>query len=135
MSVALALNPHRYSRLLARTLPTAIQTEQDFDRMLAELDRLQAKAGSLSPEEDALFDLIAALVEQYDERRYPVRPTTPLKLLRGFLEDRGLQPKDLWPVLGSKAAVSHILNGRREISKNQSRRLGQFFGVPYQLFL
>ena len=46
-----------------------------------------------------------------------------------------MKPRDLWPVLGSKAAVSHVLNGRREITKAQAKKLGQFFGVEYQLFL
>lgn len=135
MSAALAMNPQRYGRLLARTLPVAIKTEEQFDRMLAELSRLQDKADRLSPEEDALFDLIAALVEQYDEKHYPLEPATPLRMLKGFMESRNLRPRDLWEVLGSKAAVSHILSGRREISKAQARKLGKFFGVAYQLLL
>jgi HTH-type transcriptional regulator/antitoxin HigA len=112
-----------------------IKTDVEFDRMLAQLDQLQSRAGRLSPEEDALFDLIAALVEQYDERRYAAGPATALRMLKGFMESRGLQPRDLWPVLGSKAAVSHVLNGTREITKTQAKKLGQFFGVEYQLFL
>ena len=135
MSAALAINPSRYGKLLARTLPTAIKTEAQFDRMVEELDRLQDKAARLSPEEDALFELIATLVEQYDEKHYPLEPTTPLRMLKGFMESRDLKPRDLWAILGSKAAVSHVLSGRREISKAQAKKLGAFFGVPYQLFL
>ena len=135
MSAALAINPRRYSKLLEQTLPTVIKTEAEFDRMLALLDELQSRSGRLSPEEDALFDLIATLVEHYDEQRYPARPATPLRMLKGFMESRGLQPRDLWPVLGSKAAVSHVFNGTREITKTQAKKLGQFFGIEYQLFL
>ena len=135
MSAALAINPNRYGKLLARTLPTAIKTEAQFGRMLEELNRLQEKAERLSPEEDALFELIATLVEQYDEKHYPLEPTTPLRMLKGFMESRDLKPRDLWAILGSKAAVSHVLSGRREISKAQAKKLGAFFGVPYQHFL
>ena len=120
---------------MSGALPTVIKTEAEFDRMLAQLNLIQSRASHLSSEEDALFDLIAALVEQYDERRYRVSPGTPLRMLKGFMESRGLQPRDLWPVLGSKAAVSHVLNGGRELTKPQAKKLGHFFGVEYQLFL
>ena len=48
----------------------------------------RAPTGS-PPEEDALFDLIGSLVEQYDERRHPLKPTTPLRMACGFMESRG----------------------------------------------
>ena len=69
-------------------------------------------------------------VEQYEEERYPLEPTTPLRMLKGFMESRDLKPRDLWAVLGSKAAVSHLLSGRREISKAQAKKMGAFFRVP-----
>jgi HTH-type transcriptional regulator/antitoxin HigA len=135
MSALAELNVPRYAKLLAQALPTAIQSEEQFNRILGEMHRLQERSGRLTPEEDALFDLLAVLVEEYDERRYPLAEISPQKMLRGMLEMRGLQPRDLWGVLGSKAAVSLILNGHRGISKAQARELGQYFAVDYRLFL
>ena len=56
-------------------------------------------------------------------------------MLAFLLEQRGLEPHDLWPVLGSKSRVSEILSGKRAISKAQARRLADFFHVAVGLFI
>ncbi len=61
---------------------------------------------------------------------YRVKPVTAY-----LLERRGLQPSDLWPVLGSKSRVSEILSGKRSISKEQAKKLAQFFHVGVELFI
>jgi HTH-type transcriptional regulator/antitoxin HigA len=52
-----------------------------------------------------------------------------------LLQKRGLQPSDLWPVLGSKSRVSEILSGKRSISKEQAKKLAEFFRVGVELFI
>jgi HTH-type transcriptional regulator/antitoxin HigA len=52
-----------------------------------------------------------------------------------LLEHRGLKSSDLWPVVGSKGRVSEILSGKRPISKEQAKKLAQFFRVRADLFL
>jgi HTH-type transcriptional regulator/antitoxin HigA len=56
-------------------------------------------------------------------------------MLTFLMEQRGLEPHDLWPVLGSKSRVSEILNGKREISKAQARKLAEFFHISVDLFI
>jgi HTH-type transcriptional regulator/antitoxin HigA len=51
------------------------------------------------------------------------------------MEKRGLRHKDIWAVLGNKAAATEVLSGRRSISKTQARRLTEFFHVPIDLFV
>jgi HTH-type transcriptional regulator/antitoxin HigA len=52
-----------------------------------------------------------------------------------LLEQRGLAPKDLWPVIGSKGRVSEILAGKRSISKEQAKKVAEFFHVGVNLFI
>jgi HTH-type transcriptional regulator/antitoxin HigA len=52
-----------------------------------------------------------------------------------LLEQRGLTPKDLWQVVGSKSRVSEILAGKREMTKEQAKRLAEFFHVSVGLFI
>ena len=52
-----------------------------------------------------------------------------------LLEQRGLSAKDLWSVIGSKSRVSEILAGKRSISKDQAKKLAEFFRVSVDLFL
>jgi HTH-type transcriptional regulator/antitoxin HigA len=52
-----------------------------------------------------------------------------------LLEQRGLKPSELWPVLGSKGRVSEILAGKRSISKDQAKKLAAFFHVGVGVFI
>jgi len=52
-----------------------------------------------------------------------------------LLEQRGLAPKDLWAVIGSKSRVSEILAGKRSISKAQAKKLAVFFHAGVDLFI
>ena len=51
------------------------------------------------------------------------------------MEQRRLEPHDLWPVLGSKSRVSELLSGKRAVSKAQAKKLAQFFRVSADLFI
>jgi HTH-type transcriptional regulator/antitoxin HigA len=48
---------------------------------------------------------------------------------------RQLKQKDIVEVFGSKGITSEVINGKRSISKNQAKALGDFFHVSYTLFL
>jgi HTH-type transcriptional regulator / antitoxin HigA len=56
-------------------------------------------------------------------------------MVKYLLEQKGLKPRDLWPVVGSKSRVSEILAGKRAISKQQAKNLAAFFHVPVELFI
>ena len=55
-------------------------------------------------------------------------------MLAYLLEEKGLKPHDLWPLL-PKSRVSEILSGKRGVSKAQAKNLSAFFHVPVDLFL
>jgi HTH-type transcriptional regulator/antitoxin HigA len=51
------------------------------------------------------------------------------------MKQRGLKQADLVPVLGSRAQVSDLVNGKRGISKAQIKALAEFFNVSPEVFL
>jgi HTH-type transcriptional regulator/antitoxin HigA len=55
--------------MLANALPAVIKTEEENERMLALAERLIDKGESRTPEEDQLFELIARLIEDFEEER------------------------------------------------------------------
>jgi HTH-type transcriptional regulator / antitoxin HigA len=59
----------------------------------------------------------------------------PHEMVRYLMEQRGLRQADLAPVIGSRAQVSDLVNGRRGISKAQAKKLAQFFHVSAELFI
>jgi HTH-type transcriptional regulator/antitoxin HigA len=128
-----ALDKKKYGRLLARALPKIIETEEENKRMLAQVDKFLSK--KLSPEEAILVDLMVRLIEDFEDRHYDFNATTPLQILKHFMEARSVRPKDLWSIIGSKSQTSDVLSGRREISKSAAKRLAEFFDVSPELFI
>lgn len=126
----------RYGRLLAKAVPTVIRSEEENERMLGIVESLMAKGeDNLSPEEDALLELLVDLIHDFEAKAYPIPKSAPHDALEFLLEQRGLKPSDLWSVLGSKSRVSEILSGKRSISKDQARKLAEFFHVRADLFI
>ena len=136
-SLTATIDLKRYGRLLAKTAPRVIATEEENERALAIVEGLMEKGErGLTPEEDALLDLLTNLIRAYEAVAYPPREkSTPHEILAFLLEQRGLAPKDLWPVIGSKSRVSEILAGRRSVSKEQAKKLAKFFRVRADLFI
>ena len=134
--MGLKLHRTRYSSLLAEVAPTVPRTEKENERLLAEIEKLMAKGEkNLSPEEDALLELLTQIVETFEKRVYPREKASPAELVAFLLVQRGLSPSDLWSVLGSKGRVSELLSGRREVSKDQAKRLGAFFHISPAAFI
>ena len=136
MSAALKnLNPTRYRKLLSQVMPVAIETEEENERMLAVVEKLMDKGEDISAEEEALLRLLVTLIQDFEEKYYHPRDATPLEVLHHLMEARGLKPRDLWELFGSKGIASEVLNGKRSISKAQARKLAEFFHVSTELFI
>ncbi|HYW43741.1 MAG TPA: helix-turn-helix domain-containing protein [Bryobacteraceae bacterium] len=122
---------------MAKAVPRVIATEKENARALAIVESLMEKGErNMTPEEDALLDLLTNLIRDYEASTHPSRPeSTPHGLVAFLLEQRDLKPNDLWPVIGSKGRVSEILAGKRSISKEQAKKLAEFFRVRADLFL
>jgi HTH-type transcriptional regulator/antitoxin HigA len=133
MIAAANIDARKYGRLLARTLPVAIDTPDEHRHMLAEVDKLFDK--DLSPEEAKLFDLMVTLIEDYEDKHFQLSAATPLTILLELMENRGVKPRDLWDVIGSKSRVSEILNGQRKITTAQAKKLAEYFKVSTDLFI
>lgn len=127
----------RYGRLLAKAAPCVITTEDEHERALASVESLMEKGErKMTPEEDALLDLLTNLIRDYETTAYPPRAKSkPREMVAFLLEQRELKPSDLWPVIGSKSRVSEILSGKRSISKEQAKKLAEFFHVRADLFI
>jgi HTH-type transcriptional regulator/antitoxin HigA len=134
MSTTIEIKDSVYAKLLAKSLPRPIHSLAEHHRlteMLIEFD----ERDDLSPEEEALAEVLTLLIEDYEEKNYPLPHVSPNESLNALMEERGLKHKDIWPVLGNKGAATEILNGRRSISKAQAKRLAEFLHVPIDLFI
>jgi HTH-type transcriptional regulator/antitoxin HigA len=136
MSAILTIDPKTYARLANRIVVKAIETEEEYDHMVAAVEQLMDKGEDrVSPEEAALLETMAILIQAYDDRHHPLPPVSPNETLRYLMETSGRTAKDLLPVLGTRGRVSEVLSGKRSISKEQAKKLASVFKVAVDLFI
>ena len=113
-----------------------VATEADYVQTIAEINRLLRKGeANLSPEEDRLLDLLSTLAENWEEAHHPIPEAPEYRILKHYVQVRGLRQLDLKPILGSRGVTSEIVNGKRSITKEQAKRLGALFGVSPAVFI
>ena len=124
---------------MIQIIPKIIETETEYEEYLAVTESLIAKKDDRSPEETALFRLLVKLIKDYEEQVYSLDDWSnlaPHEILQHLLESSGTKQADLVNVISpSKGLISSIVNGKRDISKEQAKRLGVYFKVSPSLFL
>jgi HTH-type transcriptional regulator/antitoxin HigA len=133
-TITAELDERTYVQLLERTLPHVIHTDEELERFTNELMRLDA-LDAASREEKEVAELLTLLIDEYEERRHPIRKATPQQTLQHLMEARELTQKDLWKTFGSKGITSEVFHGKRSISKAQAKKLARFFRVGVELFI
>jgi len=106
---------------------------------LAEIETYFVEAPAFGTPESDRFDVLASLIEAYEERRFHVGATmaeiTPLEALRQVMEANGYTQADLAEILGSRSRASEILSGRREMSLGHIQVLRDRWGVPADVLI
>ncbi|MEG3937499.1 transcriptional regulator [Microcoleus sp. S36b_A3] len=132
--MTLTFDRANYSNLLAEVAPRAIETEQEYDRLLAVAEGLTF-AKNRTPEEKTLHKLLVTLIEVYEAQNYPIDKSEPHEILQHIMEASGTRQADLVDIIGSSGVVSEVVNGKRAISKAQAKALGDYFKVSPSLFI
>jgi len=130
---SLAISPE-YSALLSKFPPKVIRTEEEnesYTEILREFDR---RSDTLTPAEQELAGLLTLLIEDFEEKRYQLPRAEPVETLRFLMEQHGLAQKDLVDVFGTPSIISEILSGKRELNREQIKRLSVRFQVSPELF-
>lgn len=77
----------------------------------------------------------ALLLRAYEAARWPVAPISAAELIRYAMEQHGLTPADMAPILGTRSRVSEVLNGKRPLTLAMIRRLHERLGLPAELLI
>ena len=132
---SVSLNRRKYAGLLAGTLPRIIENDAELKRIAQNVEPLLDKGERRTREEEALCRLLLRLIEDYQQSHRAIPQLTPKGALAALLEARNLHQVDLLPIFGSRSRISDAVNGKREISKAQARKLAEFFSVSPELFI
>ncbi|HTU09408.1 MAG TPA: ImmA/IrrE family metallo-endopeptidase [Allosphingosinicella sp.] len=110
-----------------------IRSEADYAASLARIeDIIDALPGTAEADE---LEILATLVERYEEALFPIEAPTPLAAIRFRMEQQELTPRHLEPYIGSRARVSEVLSGTRPLSIDMIRALHQHLGIPAEVLL
>ena len=76
------------------------------------------------------LDILATLVEAYENRHFPMDLPDPVEAILFRMEQQGLKPKDLEPMIGQRNRVYEILNRKRPLTMAMVWRLHKGLGIP-----
>jgi HTH-type transcriptional regulator / antitoxin HigA len=139
--MTLTTNRSNYIDLLNKyeISPKIIETNLEYEQFLAVTENLLSKRSSRSEAETTLFLLLVKLIRDYEEKTYSLQAwmqTEPHEFLQHLMDARGLKQVDLVGIISSsRGSVSAIVNGKREISKSQAKKLGEYFNVSPAAFI
>ena len=69
------------------------------------------------------------LIEAYEARHYPISPPDPIEAILFRMEQQGLKPKDLEPLIGQQNRVYEVRNGKRKLTMAMVWRLHIGLGI------
>jgi HTH-type transcriptional regulator / antitoxin HigA len=116
------------------TLPAVIRSEAENERLIRALEEMDRKGIRMSAAERRPADLLTLLIEDFEEKRYALKPADPVTVLNELIEANGLKQKDLTDIFGTPSIVSEVLSGKRKLTTEHIRKLSRRFHVSPEIF-
>ncbi|MFO1060927.1 MAG: transcriptional regulator [Dongiaceae bacterium] len=113
-----------------------IRNDREHRAALAEIDRCWGAAEGT--EEGDRLDLLLALVEIYEARRWQVESDErfdPIDVLHYAIAELGHTQAELAEILGSRSRASEILARRRALTVEMIHRIGEAWMIPADLLV
>lgn len=113
-----------------------IRTDKDHRAALAEIDTCWgAPEGT---EEGDRLDVLLALVEIYEARRWPIdidESFDPIDVLNYAIEELGHTQAELAELLGSRSRASEVLSRRRALTVDMFHKISETWKIPADLLV
>ncbi len=115
--------------------PKVINTQEEYEEMLAEAERLLARDPKAGSTEADRLELLTLLIENYEKERFKFTIPDPIDAILFRMEEQGLLQRDLVPYIGSKSKVSEVLSRKRPLTIQMIRALHDGLGIPAEVLL
>jgi len=107
-----------------------IKTDEDYNNAMLRIDALMDAVPDT--EEGDELDILATLVEAYEQNHFPIDTPDPVETILFRMEQLGIDRKALEPFLGGRNRVSEVLNRKRNLSMRQIRKLHDGLNIPLE---
>lgn len=107
-----------------------IRTEADYQAALQAVAPYFDNEPQAGSDDADQFEVLLLLIEHYEASHYPIAPPDPIEAIRFRMEQAGLTPKDLEPMIGRLNRVYEVLTRKRPLTLPMIRRLHAGLGIP-----
>lgn len=121
------------SRHGTQTLLRPIRTEEEHEQALTRVEELMPAAAG-TPEADEL-EVLSLIVKAYEKEHHRIESPDPIAAVRFRMEQENLTRKDLEPILGTRARVSEVLSGRRNLTIGMIRGFKTQLGISADVLI
>jgi HTH-type transcriptional regulator/antitoxin HigA len=129
------IQKNRYLQLVEEFPLRPLRSERELAKATAIAGRL-AVSPRLSRDEQDYLDVLAGLIERYEDEHHQIEATSGAELLAFLLEENGLSQAQLARETGiAKSTLSAVLQGRRRLSLAHVTALGRRFKLEPSAFL
>lgn len=114
-----------------------IRTEADHRAALKQAEVFFDAPTEPDPQsaEGAYFDALLTLIDAYERKHFPIDPPDPIDAIKFRMEQVGMTPKDLEPLIGQRNRVYEVLGRKRPLTLAMIRRLSAGLGIPAQVLI
>src|SRR5882672_10725264 len=107
-----------------------IRTATEYQAALAEIEGYFKDEPNEGTAEADRFDLLALLIEAYEEQHHPIGPPHPIEMIRHRMRTAGYTQADLAALLGSRARASEVLAKKRRLTLPMIWKLSREWKIP-----
>uniref|UniRef100_UPI00286E91CD helix-turn-helix domain-containing protein n=1 Tax=Chamaesiphon sp. VAR_69_metabat_338 TaxID=2964704 RepID=UPI00286E91CD len=86
------------------------------------------------PEADEL-EVLATLIELYEDKYFPIGLPNPIAAIQFRLEQLDRSERDLVPIFGSEHLVTEVMAQRQPLTLEMIRALHHHLGIPADVLL
>lgn len=112
-----------------------IRTETDYNWALAEIEPYFENVPESGSAQADRFDVLAALIEAYEAKHWPIDPPDPVDAISFRMDLSGYSQADLAKLIGSRSRASEIMGRKRPLTMEQAWKLHHHWNIPAEVLL
>ena len=107
-----------------------LKTEEDYQKALKSFE--EVFHAPIDSKEGDEADLLAVLIEKYEDEHYPIDAPDPIEAIKFRMEQLDMSRRELAEVIGYKSRVSEIFSRKRKLNLKMIRNLHDKMKIPYE---
>ena len=109
-----------------------LRTKADYEWALQEVESYFKDTPAAGSEDGDRFDVLSALLEQYEDENFKIPDADPIEILHFAMESMGRTQSDLAKLLNSSPRASEVLNRKRQLTLDMIRTISENWKIPIE---